>query len=121
MKDLKVVHAIEDKTADYTSDAILIAGADKVSFVFKGDVTSGNGVFAVEVSADGENWVSYNKLIDNVINSISENLTRVASKTVSTDTQVYVSMSPEDCYQFIRVSLNMTTDGTYNAWVLIQR
>lgn len=122
MNEALLVKAIDAKTADYTSDSIKISQADKVTFVFQSsDISSGNGIFSVEVSIDGANWITYNKLIDNVANTNAQTLLRVASKTLSTNTLVFVSMSPEDVFEFCRVKLDMTTDGTYNAWVLRQK
>lgn len=121
MNQLEQIEAILDKTVDYTSDPIKIHQAEKVTIFLTADVTSGNGVFTVEVSADGVNWVAYNKLIDNIINSNAQNLTRVASKTLNSDTTVFVSLSPEDTFMFMRMKVDQTTDGTYNAIVLIQR
>lgn len=122
MREIEITKAIDAQTADKTSDAIKTKGAEKISLFFKASsITSGNGIFTVEVSPDGTNWIAYNKLIDNLINSNVQTLTRVASKTLNSNTSVMVTMDPNDVYQFLRVKLDMTTDGTYDAWVLVQK
>lgn len=76
-------------------------------------ITSGNGVFTVEVSNDGVNWVAYNKLTTNVTNTNAQTDTRVASVTLSSNTSSVVSL-PEN-FAFYRVKVVVSVDGTYSA------
>lgn len=76
-------------------------------------ISSGNGVFTVDVSNDGTNWTAYNRLTTNVTNTNAQTDTRVASVTLSTNTTSLV-MIP-DPVAFFRVTIVVTTDGAYSA------
>ena len=116
-----VVRALNAVTATTTSTAIPIKNAKKVTFVFKrSNHASGSTAFTVTVSADDSTYISYAKLIDNLINGITEGVTRIATKTLSSDTSVTLSMSPEDCFEYLKVTATETTDGTHDAWVIVQ-
>lgn len=80
-------------------------------------VTSGNGVFTVEVSNDGSNWVAYNKLTTNVTNTNGQTDTRVASVTLNSNTSSVVSL-PEN-FAFFRVKVAASIDGAYSATAFI--
>jgi len=114
--------ALNGVTATTTSQAINIENAKKVIFVFKrANHTAGKTVFSVTASADGTNFITYNKLIDNVINSNSQNLTRVASyDTGAANATKFYTLSPEDTFKEVKVTATETTDGTHSAWVLVQ-
>ena len=78
-------------------------------------ISSGNGVFKVYVSNDGTNWVQYNRLTDNVVNAIGEGDVRVASCTLSSNTNKIYFFPAGDYFRYIGVSCAVTTDGTYSA------
>lgn len=118
----EVIHALVDVTATTTSQAINIQDAQKVSIVGqRSDNAGGSSAFSVEVSADGTNWIAYNKLIDNVTNTNTQNLTRVTSKTISADNGfIILSMDlTTDVFLSMRVTVTETTEGTHNVWVIV--
>lgn len=102
--------------ATTTSDPFNIEGVIKISLqLIASAITSGNGVFLVEVSNDNVNWIQFNKMIDNVANTNAQNLTRVASATLSSNSnKVYTLNFQEDPYKYMRVKVTRTTDGTYS-------
>ncbi len=106
--------AIDAATVTTTSDPIALHGVKRCTLQFiRADHTSGNTVYSVQVSIDGINYVTYNKLIDNVANSNVQTLTRVASATLSSNTSKMYSMDLEnDVYEFMKVTATRTTDGT---------
>lgn len=118
---VKVLKVLDDVTATTTSGAVNISGARRVSFFFKRTAhSSGKTVFTVSVSIDGTNFVTYNRLISNVANAISENITRVGSYDTGTaNAEAVYSMSPEDTYKWVKVTATETTDGTHAAWVCL--
>jgi len=70
----------------------------------------------VQVSADGVNFVAYNMLIDNVTNTNAQNNTRVASKTLSSNTSVIVGLDTLSIgFKAIKVICTVTNDGSYSA------
>lgn len=117
----KYKHVIVDATATTTSNPINIRGAKKVSFFFqRTNHSSGKTVFTVSVSIDGTNYVTYNRLITNVANANTETIVRVASYDTGTaNATAMYSMSPEDTYAYLKVTATETTDGTHNAWVMV--
>lgn len=76
-------------------------------------ITSGNGVFTVDVSNDGTNWTAYNRLTTNATNTNAQTDARVASVTLSTNTTSVVTIP--DPFAFFRVNVVITTDGSYSA------
>lgn len=118
-KNFELITALDEVTATTTSAPVYIADADAVNFVFKrADHGSGKTIFTVEVSLDGVNYVTYNKMIVNVANAIAENLTRVGSyDTGAANVTATFTMSPEDHYMYCRITATETTDGTHSAWV----
>ncbi len=77
--------------------------------------TSGNGVFGVEVSNDGVNWVVYNRLIPNVAGTNAQTDAHVVAPTLSTNTSAIYFFPVSDYFRLIRVFVDVTTDGTYTA------
>ena len=116
------IKAIDAKAITFTSDPISLEGVKKATLQFiRADHSAGNGVFSVEVSNDGVNFVTYNKLIDNLVNTNAQNLVRVASSTLSTNTsKVYTLDLENDCYKSMRVTVTRTTDGTHSAIAAVQ-
>jgi len=103
------------------SDAVDIGGAKKVVLVLqRTNHSSGNTVYTVTVSVDGTVYIPYNKLITNVANTNGQQVTRVASYTSSSNESVLYTLDPMDCFQFVKVTATITTDGRANAWVLAQ-
>lgn len=98
-----------------------IEGAKRATFYFKrGDTTgtgnSGSSLFKIEVartnSTSDADWVVYNKLIDNVTNANTQNLTRVGSASLSgTSTKIYSMDLANDNISFVRCVNVETTDG----------
>lgn len=105
-------------SATTTSDVIDINGADRVTLslnvsALTGDAGKATSTFAVTVSADGENYVTYNKLVDNVTNSISQNLTRVASVAIDSNTTKIYSMDLQhDVFKFMKITDTITGTTT---------
>lgn len=100
-----------------------IQGAKRATFYFqRGDTTgqgnSGSTSFSVEVSRTNStsdaDWIDYNKLIDNVTNANSQNLTRVGSASLSgTSTKIYSMDLEHDNINFVRCIAVETTDGEH--------
>lgn len=107
-------------TVNYTSDPIPTGDIGKTSIQFiAASVSTGNGVFTVDVSNDATNWVSYNRLTTNVTNTNGQTDTRVASVTLSSSTSSIVSIPETDNFVYLRVKVVPTTDGSYSAVVFV--
>lgn len=119
----ELIKLLDAVTATTTSDRVNIENAEKVSLVFtRANHSAGSSAFAVEVSIDGDNWVTFSKLISNATNTNAQNKTRVASVTLSSNTSSTVAMDLEnDIYRWMRVTVTETTDGTHTAKALVQR
>lgn len=71
-----------------------LEGYSKIGFQFRGDsISSGQGIFTVEGTIDGQTWVRLNTLIDNVTNSNSQEITRVDRKIISSSVSHSTSAS----------------------------
>lgn len=119
----EISHVLNAVTETTTSVPIPIAGAKKITFVFKrADHTAGKTVFSVTVSADDSSYATYSKLISNAANSNGQTLTRVAEwDTGAANGTATFTMSPEDTFPYCKVTATETTDGTHDAWVIIER
>lgn len=82
------------------------------------DRSSGNGVFTFQGTIDGKNWVALNMIIDNVANATADNPTRVATKTLNSNTSILLWLDEFLALKAIRVVVAVTTDGKYSAFVL---
>jgi hypothetical protein len=77
--------------------------------------TSGNGVFGVEVSNDGTNWVVYSRLIPNLTGTNSQTDASVAAPTLSSNISAIYFFPLSDYFRYMRVFVAVTTDGAYSA------
>ncbi len=107
---------LDGVTATATSKAASVDGAGRLSvMLLTSGITSGNGVFTVEVSNDGTNFASYNRITTNVTNTNAQTDTRVASVTLSTNTTNFLFFPPGDTFASYRVKCVVSTDGVYTA------
>lgn len=109
------VHTINAITAAGTTTGtpIDVSMREKVSFTFQcANHSSGNGVFSIDGSNDGTNWVTGLAFQDV---TATASTTYVTSKTLSANGMAggYFPFSP---FKLIRYVLVVTTDGTYDVW-----
>lgn len=121
-REFKVVTLINAATVDKTSDSLDIAGARKVTLLFRrGTHTSGNTVFSVTASMDDITYITANILIDNVTNTNAQTLTRVASSTLSTATEkMYALDLTSFGFRYIKAVTDVTTDGANTVKALVE-
>ena len=116
--NIKALDAVTATVANTAATAYDVSKRQLKSIQFTASaITSGNGVFGVEVSNDGVNWVVYNRLTDNVTNTNAQGNTRVAGPTLSSNTSKIYFFPAEDLFRLIRVFVTRTTDGTYSATI----
>lgn len=116
MIESKRYTALNAVTATTTSGGIQTGLFGNVTIQFTAaSITSGNGVFTIDVSNDGTTWTAYNRLTTNVTNTNAQTDTRVASVTLSSNLSQVVKIP--DLFNFIRVTCTRTTDGAYTAVV----
>lgn len=102
-----------------SSSPRVIGGAKSVTLQFtRGDTTgqgnTGSTTFTVWVSVDGTNYVQYNKLIDNVTNTNSQTLTRVATAVLTgTSTKTYTMDLNGESFATVKCSALEVTDGEH--------
>jgi len=101
-----------------------VTGAKKVTFYFGRTGYLGNAgtsTFTVQTaltnSGTSTDWITYNKLIDNVTNSNSGTLTRVGSVSLSGSANIGVATGTK------MYSMDLTTDSMYlvrcNVWEVV--
>lgn len=115
----KIIKVLDGVTATTTANPVNILGAKKVVlFCKRADHSSGSSAFAATVGV-GTDSATYNKWISNATNTNGQTLTRVASLSLSANGCGFLTMSPEDCFEFITVTVTETTDGTHSAWLIV--
>jgi hypothetical protein len=111
-------HLLSAVTATTTSSAFSVERFSRIGLqLTAAGITAGNGVFTVEGTIDGTNWVALSTIIDNVTNTNAQNYTRVSSKTLSSDGSALVWLLDLQL-KAIRVTVTYTTDGAYSAHVI---
>jgi hypothetical protein len=75
-------------------------------------ITTRSGVFGVEVSNDGVNWIVYSRLTNNVVNGITEGDVRTAAPTMAASTSAIYFFPTSDYFRYIRVFITITDTGT---------
>lgn len=119
---VKVVDLFAATTTGATSTPTRIAGAKKVSLVFTNDPSGvgGNYTFLAFVTGNSTttnatndgNYIQFNKLVDNVTNSNSQNLTRVASATnLATSSKIYSLDLANDTVTYLKCAAYEITNG----------
>lgn len=108
-------------TVTTTSSGVGVDNAARLSIQLKAaSVSSGNGVFTVDVSNDeGANWVAYNRLTTNVTNTNAQADVRASSVTLNTNSGSMIFFPAGDTFGLIRVKCTITTDGVYTATAYI--
>lgn len=118
----KLVTALDGVTTTTVSDVIDIKYAKRVTFLFRrADHVAGESIFSVQSSIDGETYKDDATMIPNSPNSNSQNKARVVSYTLSANDTKHLALDLENfSYQYIKVKVTETTDGTHTAKVLVE-
>lgn len=109
-----------DDAGRLDNGAFNITGAKAVTWYFsRGGATgpnTGTSTFRVEVSDNGTNWSRYYKLVSNVTNSNSQNLTRVETVAIeaATSTTITGMDLTNDSFKFVRCIVAETIDGDHS-------
>jgi len=116
------VVVLDGISATTTSSSINIDGADRVTldFTVAGVTGTGNATstFAVTVSNDDTNYVTFNKLVDNVVNTNAQDITRVASVAMdSNSTKLYSLDLQHNNFMFMKVTDTITGTTTSSVTV----
>lgn len=126
MKSTRVITALNAVTATTTSSKFYVGGARRIGLLFRrADHTSGSSAFAVKASLDAEDTVTptmtaLNLLIDNVVNAITQNLTRVNGKTLSANGDAFLWLDANCIVNWLEITVTETTDGTHSAWIIAE-
>ncbi len=95
-----------------TSDAFSISQRSDASVEFSSPDAIGQVVFTVQVSNDGTNFVTYNRLVQNSTNDNTHNDTRISSVTLDdVTTNGFVMMSYGDYARYIRTVMVVNSGG----------
>lgn len=121
----KVITALNAVTATTTSNEIFVGNFKRVAILYRAAaITSGNAAFTVKGGfAQGADvdptMTAYNMLIDNLVNTNAQTLTRINSKSLSSniDAMVWVDMQQAPITH-LTITATRTTDGTYSAFVI---
>lgn len=124
MQQVSVITALDAVTATTTSQKIWVGDYNRVAILFRrADHSAGSSAFTVKAgfgqyASDTPTMTAYNMLIDDVTNTNAQTLTRVNSKTLSTNGDAMVWISPEAPITHLEVTVTETTDGTHSAYII---
>lgn len=77
---------------------------------------SQNAVFEAQISNDGVNFVTYNRLTPNITNTNAQNDTGVSSASVTAGQSLIYFIRAHDTFRYIRGSVTLVgTDSVFNA------
>jgi len=105
-------------TATTTSAGIAVGDRVKMSIQFIGtSLTVGikTATFLVTVSDDGTNYITYNRLTDNLTNTNSQNDTRVGSCALTSNTSKIYFFPEGDHFEYLKATVNLPNGGTATA------
>jgi len=99
---LKVYNGIVANVAQAAAVAIPCKDVKKITLVV---TTTGNWTaFGIDVSADGTNYVTFNKLISNATNTNAQGLTRVASIAADNTSATATMDLKYDAFEYLKVT-----------------
>lgn len=109
-------------TATTTSNPIPVDKAEKATFVLKrASHTAGSSTFTIQGTIDGDNYIALNSFITDVTNTNVQNLTRVASVALSSNTSQIVSLDLKNlALKFVKVVATLATDGNASVSALVE-
>ncbi len=122
---MKVLTIMENDIGT-TVRSIAVPSCKKMGLYFvRSNHTGGNTVFSVQISCQppatvAPTFVTCNLLVDNVVNTNAEELTRVASKTLNANGGAYVFLDPAVMCSFLQVTATVTTDGKSSAYLIYE-
>lgn len=124
--DYKHYTLINADTANATSSGLPIWAAERIEVYFTrnaGSASEATSTFEIEVSPDGTNWYDYNKLVSNVTNSNSQELTRVETTTIigATSTTVVALDLQHDTFEELRCVAIVGNDGNNTCEVSVKQ
>ena len=115
--NFQVLAATKATVANTAAPVFDVSKRQLKSIQFIASTVSGdNGAFGVEVSNDGTNWVVYNRLITNVVNTNDQSDLRATAPTLSSNTSSIHFFPTSDYFRYIRVFVTASASaGTYSA------
>lgn len=117
----RIAIAIDNATANATSDAIWVGSFKKIGILLRrSNHSAGTSAFTVrggfgELAGTAPTMTAINTLIDNVTNTNVQGLTRVNGKTLNADGDAFLWLSPETPVTHLQVIVVEGTDGTHRA------
>jgi hypothetical protein len=126
MKSTKVITALDAVVATTTSNKFFVGGAKRIAFLFRRAAHSaGSSLFTVNIGLESEDTVTptmtaTNMLIDDLTNTNTQNLTRVANHNLAANGDAILYLDPVVLCNWISVTVTQTTDGTHSAWIVLE-
>lgn len=118
-ENIVALNAVTASVANTSAPPIDVSKRQKLSIQFiASGIVAGSGAFGIEVSNDGVNWVVYNRLINNLVETNTQSDAKSAAPTFNVGTGNGTSMyffPDDDYFRYVRVFVTVVTDGTYSA------
>jgi len=124
IRSAKLLTPLNAVTATTTSSAIDVKDARKITLEFtRADHSSGSSTFTIFGSISGESgtFTALNNMVKDVTNTNAQDLTRVASVALSSNTTEIVALDINNLgFTHIKITVTKVTDGTQTAKALIE-
>ena len=123
-KSYKIVSA-DATTGAQTGKIMYVGQARRIGvLVRRTNHSSGNTVFSFKAGYENldesPTMSTFNMMIDNVTNTNAQTQTRIASKTLSSNTDAVMWVDPSIKINLLEVDYNTTTDGAATVFILIE-
>jgi len=109
-------------TTTATGVIVNIEGMKRVGIQFQASGLSGaggNGVYTIQGTINGTDWLGINTLIENINTSTAHGISRVGSTlSLKTSVGVFLWLDPFVALKAIRVNLATTSAGSFSAHVI---
>lgn len=114
----KVIKLMDSVTATTTANPVDILGAKRVVLLAdRSTHSSGAATITAKVGV-GTTFVDYKKWISNATNTNVQGLARVANLALGSKTGDFITMSPEDSFEFIKITSTESGSGVTSVWLI---
>ena|SRR3990167_7928846 len=118
MAKYKFETLLDSVDSTQSGSAAGVAGYRRLGLQIKAAlVSSGSGIFKLEGTINGTDWKAL-ALIDTLANTNSQTLTRVLSKTISSNVNTLLWVDGDLSLRAVRATLTWATDGSYSAYLI---
>jgi len=110
---VKLIDAATTTVAGTAANVFDVSARKGMSIQFT--AASNAAVFEIQISDDGTNYVTYNRLVPNLVGTNSQTDAAVASVSIAPGTSAIYFIKFGDHFRYIRGSMTAAGTGTFDA------